>query len=129
MSQELRYQVLNRDGFQCVYCGSRHELYIHHTTYPDIDTVYNLVTLCRRCHKRLHIDNPYLGGQISTIQLSKAMKERLGECTKKKGETYEEIIGRLIDVYNNRRDDAIEREFAKGISAANKKVKGVKTKD
>lgn len=58
--QELRRNVLERDGYRCVNCGdSIHDatLQVHHivplikggSNYPG-----NLVTLCVDCHKKLH---------------------------------------------------------------------------
>ena len=65
----------------------------------------------------------------TSVQLSTETKDKLALCAKAKGETYEEIILRLIEVYNNRRDDALEKEFTKFNSAVQRKVKGVKTRD
>jgi 5-methylcytosine-specific restriction endonuclease McrA len=54
---ELRRQVLARDGWRCQLCGKAAELHVHHierksSLGDDIGT--NLITLCARCHGNLH---------------------------------------------------------------------------
>lgn len=54
--------VLQRDNYQCRSCGAggMNTLHIHHIKYRSRggdDTEDNLITLCFRCHKKLH-DNP-----------------------------------------------------------------------
>ena len=34
--------------------------YSHHDSYPEIDTVDNLFTVCRTCHRIIHENNPDL---------------------------------------------------------------------
>lgn len=55
-----RYDILRRDGFRCRRCGSTSRLNVHHRwyvygrqpwQYPD----RCLVTLCERCHRRVHL--------------------------------------------------------------------------
>lgn len=48
----LREQVIERDG-RCLSCGSVDDLLVHHRR-PGINLLRWLVTLCRRCHTRLH---------------------------------------------------------------------------
>lgn len=51
--------VLERDGYQCIECGSTERLEIHHVlpekfggpTEPN-----NLITICRECHSSKHIE-------------------------------------------------------------------------
>lgn len=50
----LRPLVVQRDG-GCVICLSTTDLVVHHRDEdPSHNTLANLVTLCRRCHARLH---------------------------------------------------------------------------
>ncbi len=53
----LRMQVLERDGWQCVQCGTRRRLEVDHIkpvrTHPELSySLGNLQTLCGRCHAR-----------------------------------------------------------------------------
>jgi 5-methylcytosine-specific restriction endonuclease McrA len=48
-----------RDGYRCRRCRRRRRLDVHHTVYPDgwrwsEDSLANLVSLCRECHKGVH---------------------------------------------------------------------------
>lgn len=50
-------RVLNRDNYQCVYCGSGIRLEVDHkwsySIFPEIATkMWNGQTLCRKCHKK-----------------------------------------------------------------------------
>lgn len=54
---DVREKVLNRDG-GCVLCGSKKKLQRHHLvprSKGGSDTPENQVTLCERCHRRLHV--------------------------------------------------------------------------
>ena len=55
--QELRQEVLSRDGWRCQICGALRELEIHHMQKrSDLgsDAAENLITLCFACHRRQH---------------------------------------------------------------------------
>ena len=54
-----RQAILARDSFRCVICGSNNGLNVHHSAYIygrepwEYDNKY-LVTLCHKCHAKLH---------------------------------------------------------------------------
>lgn len=51
--QELRRQILQRDGYACQRCGSTSQLEIHHLKARHAggtDSPENLITLCEACH-------------------------------------------------------------------------------
>jgi 5-methylcytosine-specific restriction protein A len=55
--QELRQEVLSRDGWRCQICGTLRDLEIHHIQKrSDLgsDAAENLITLCFACHHRQH---------------------------------------------------------------------------
>jgi 5-methylcytosine-specific restriction endonuclease McrA len=55
--ENLREQVLRRDGWRCQSCGSRSNLEVHHKEFRGQggnDSEENLITLCARCHQLLH---------------------------------------------------------------------------
>ena len=56
-----RALVLERDEHTCQWCGSKERLDVHHVDKKGrgfmgtIDnSMANLITLCKRCHRRLH---------------------------------------------------------------------------
>lgn len=56
----LREDVLERDGYKCVRCGSDEDLTVHHvdgegrgSARPN-NLLENLLTVCRACHARIH---------------------------------------------------------------------------
>lgn len=56
--ESRRYEVLERDGFSCQYCGSDQSLRAHHIHRDDAggaDSIDNLVTLCKPHHHASHI--------------------------------------------------------------------------
>jgi 5-methylcytosine-specific restriction endonuclease McrA len=57
------YDVLKRDNYCCVNCGSTSNLNVHHIIgmrYDDNScfSINSLITLCRRCHSKEHA-KPY----------------------------------------------------------------------
>ena len=54
---QLRKQVLRRDGWTCQYCGKKSNLEVHHKQFRGRkggDSMENLITLCARCHSLVH---------------------------------------------------------------------------
>ena len=52
-----REQRLKYDGYRCLFCGSGDSLNVHHLHYNSLwneSVEFDLVTLCRDCHKRFH---------------------------------------------------------------------------
>jgi 5-methylcytosine-specific restriction endonuclease McrA len=55
--EQLRNQVLRRDGWQCQSCGTMLNLEIHHRqfrSHSGDDSEENLITLCVACHAGVH---------------------------------------------------------------------------
>lgn len=62
--REKRQKILNRDNNKCVYCGEVHNLQVHHKYYSKYSNGFRvypwnypddaLITLCDRCHKKVH---------------------------------------------------------------------------
>jgi RNA-directed DNA polymerase len=51
--QELRRQILDRDGYTCQHCGDNSNLEVHHLTARHkggTDDPANLITWCENCH-------------------------------------------------------------------------------
>lgn len=49
----LRERVLARDGWRCRACAEIDDLLVHHRR-PGVNLMPWLITLCRRCHLRVH---------------------------------------------------------------------------
>lgn len=65
IATELRPFVFARDGVKCVECSSQKELNVHHikpVAKRGLSRMENLVTLCKPCHKEIHLkkDKRYL---------------------------------------------------------------------
>ena len=57
--EQLRNQVLRRDGWRCQSCGSISNLEVHHREFRSRsgnDSEQNLITLCVTCHAGVHRD-------------------------------------------------------------------------
>ncbi len=55
--ENLRQQVLRRDGWRCQSCGTMSNLEVHHKTFRSLlgdDSEENLITLCTGCHANAH---------------------------------------------------------------------------
>lgn len=55
--QQLRRDVLRRDGWRCQFCGRLENLQIHHKQLRSGcggDSEHNLITLCAGCHRSVH---------------------------------------------------------------------------
>jgi len=55
--ENLRQQVLRRDGWRCRSCGAMSNLEVHHRklrSQSGDDSEQNLITLCTACHSIVH---------------------------------------------------------------------------
>jgi len=55
--ENLRQQILRRDGWRCQSCGARSNLEVHHRqfrSHSGDDSELNLITLCKACHTGVH---------------------------------------------------------------------------
>ena len=55
--ENLRQQILRRDGWRCQSCGAIANLEVHHKefrSHSGEDSEGNLITLCVDCHKTAH---------------------------------------------------------------------------
>ncbi len=55
--EQLRNQILRRDGWRCQSCGSMSNLEVHHKdfrSHSGDDSEENLITLCNACHAAVH---------------------------------------------------------------------------
>jgi ATP-dependent DNA helicase RecQ len=55
--ENLRQQILRRDGWRCQSCGTMSNLEVHHRefcSHSGADSEENLITLCAACHAAAH---------------------------------------------------------------------------
>jgi 5-methylcytosine-specific restriction endonuclease McrA len=65
--ENLRQQVLLRDGWRCQSCGTMTNLEVHHKqfrSHSGDDSEQNLITLCAACHDETHHN---VKSEIATI--------------------------------------------------------------
>lgn len=56
--REMRPLILRRDGERCVLCESTKRLHVHHIDEDPLNNrAVNLVTLCPKCHHRVHFSD------------------------------------------------------------------------
>jgi 5-methylcytosine-specific restriction protein A len=61
--EDLRQQVLRRDGWRCQCCGTMSNLEVHHQqfrSHSGDNSERNLVTLCAACHRKAHIPGAHV---------------------------------------------------------------------
>jgi len=55
--ENMRQQILRRDGWRCQSCGTMSNLEVHHRefrSHSGADSEENLITLCAACHSSMH---------------------------------------------------------------------------
>ena len=83
----IRKKVKERDGWKCTKCGSKEDLQIHHikpTKYGIDNSLQNLLTLCRNCHRKFGVSPRWMSGKYKTINL-KFTNEEFAKIKKLKG--------------------------------------------
>lgn len=68
--QKKRLEILQRDNFKCLCCGSANSLVVHHLFYkyglkPWQYPNDSLVTLCELCHTKLHDELSEKAGKLA----------------------------------------------------------------
>ena len=108
-------QVLSRDGYRCVICGtcrrgrygiSAHHIF-HYNIFPDLrEEINNGITLCATCHKYAHAKNSYLFINFDGTYLinyehtAKTAKERISAIIGKELSMIEQMKNNGVDVDN-----------------------------
>ena len=57
LSPEISRACFVRDDWRCRHCRNREGIHPHHVVYKShggADTLYNLLTLCWKCHRAVH---------------------------------------------------------------------------
>ena len=92
LDENLRLAALMRDGFTCQCCHTKNvELHAHHIVFREYggkDSIYNLITVCKKCSLRSPTTSSYGHCKIHE-------KGKSGEVRKKGGEIVTGMSGRL----------------------------------
>lgn len=59
IKKEIGIKVLEKFNYECINCGSKHDLCVHHINRVPLDSeeyndINNLTVLCRSCHMSHH---------------------------------------------------------------------------
>lgn len=99
---EIRGEVLERDDEECQNCGERSNLVIHHIVPIEnggTNRLSNLVTLCRKCHRKSH-GQKYGTEQNQTTKTSRNRYLEIEEVRNLIGTTkhplYQATLGLLV---------------------------------
>lgn len=63
--RKIRNEARERDKHKCRHCGSGQNLVCHHITYENLgnESLDDLLTLCKRCHYKVHVEDLRRKGQ------------------------------------------------------------------
>jgi len=99
--KNIKDLVVNRANGKCEGCGIRvgHSGHIHHINNEDEDynDTDNLQLLCISCHRKAH--NTGVSKMPKLIKVHDNVYDEL-TAAKKEGETYSEVIVRLLALYS-----------------------------
>ncbi|UXO94091.1 HNH endonuclease [Pseudanabaena phage Pan5] len=112
--QKKRLEIMNRDGFKCVYCGEEKEtLNVHHCVYAEGTDPWEyydrfLVTLCKNCHEKEHSkesESAITAIEIG-VRVSLTFNERLilADEFRKGGNGFIDSLKALINTYGKEND-------------------------
>ena len=75
ISQTLRHIVFERDSYTCVCCDQGASD-IHHV-FNNRNVLYNLVSLCRKCHGQYHGTLPITDTEMYFSEFKQSMFEQM----------------------------------------------------
>ena len=99
--QKLRQQILKRDNNQCQICNLiAKKLDIHHIIplrKNGLNSLYNLVAVCRNCHTLIELDPPIEKFHYKLVKIKDETHQRLKGYGKFE-DSFDDIINRLMDL-------------------------------
>ncbi|NTV23487.1 MAG: HNH endonuclease [Nanoarchaeota archaeon] len=55
LTEWLKRQVYKRDGYKCMKCGSKDDVWIHHIDHDQTNNeMTNLISMCNRCNSKMY---------------------------------------------------------------------------
>ena len=92
----IRSYILYRDGYQCQKCKKKKvKFQVHHIVFREnggTNMPSNLITLCKECHKKLHLGEFNINGNKSKTKHPTEMGI-IKSCIKKEFNDFEETFG------------------------------------
>lgn len=83
LDENLRIACLMRDGYACKHCGVRNVRFEAHHIQPTSkggkDTIKNLITLCDKCHEKLHKGEITISGGVGGFRDKIAQRAMQGK--------------------------------------------------
>jgi 5-methylcytosine-specific restriction endonuclease McrA len=104
--QLFRDIVLKLDNYECQMCGSTKDLKVHHLTPVKISPmeqcdILNAITLCKRCHNRLHRDGECSIGKLGELKCPQ-FDDYIDQYR-----NYRDIVKYWVEFYNKQEVDFI----------------------
>jgi hypothetical protein len=96
---EIRSKILLRDHFRCQECGYYKHLEVHHIVPKSKgggDNPENLVTLCTRCHGKVHGFKKHIGGNHNHNRNHKHGKHRNRNRRRKEKRYFKEHTSEFV---------------------------------
>jgi predicted phage replisome organizer len=89
------YIVLKRDNYCCKNCGSEENIVVHHLINYDpnndeCNKLYNLITLCRICHQKLH--------RTKGFYIDKSILKSIGHSVTCYDKVTDKLLNKNIDI-------------------------------
>lgn len=137
--KRIKERVKARDGQRCKFCNSTENLEVHHLTYEHLykeeDYLYDLVTLCKKCHqketnkgKQAHLIYKEIkrNKNKDNVQVCQTKKERNTEYTQARSKKINELDKYIRSIRKNllKQKNLEEYEIIiQELQAINEKVK------
>lgn len=123
--ENVKSYVLSRDNHQCFFkCKDAHKLEVHHIKFRSqggADNPNNLITLCEKCHKKVHkgklVLNVKKHKELKSATIMNVIRKRLLEFYVEAEETFgyeTKVKRREIDLEKSHSNDAFV--IANGVS-------------
>lgn len=101
-----RAERIRIDGGICKICGDTNDLQVHHITYDNVrneDIERDLITLCRKCHKRIHkqADDNKAKIEENVSDLLDELREVIKPTNVKYIEKQSDLVANILAEYND----------------------------
>lgn len=104
--KEKRAQRLDIDDNKCKICASEDGLQAHHITYKNVyheDVHLDLITLCKRCHQRIHQQAEANKDKFQEVILRTAeeLRDAIRPIQERYADAQSEILAEILKEYDD----------------------------